>query len=272
MAPKQEDYTMSHVISKDGTTIAFERTGNGPALIVVAGASADRSAGRPLATLLSSHFTVFNYDRRGRGDSGDTLPYAVEREVEDIEALITEAGGRAFVVGWSSGAVLALDAAAHGLAITKLALYEPPFIVDNSRPPLPEDYVPRLTELAAMGHRGEAVEYFMTHAVLLPAGVIAQMRQDPMWPGLERVAHTLAYDGTIMGETMRGNPLPTDRWSSVTVPTLVMDGGASPEVFHSAARALVAILPNAQQRILDGQTHAAAPEILAPVLEEFFIG
>ncbi|HEX6509728.1 MAG TPA: alpha/beta hydrolase, partial [Chloroflexota bacterium] len=144
---------MPQVISKDGTAIAYERSGDGPPIILVAGASADRSADAPLAALLAQHFTVFNYDRRGRGDSGDTLPYAVEREIEDIDALVTEAGGSAYVYGSSSGAVLALDAAAHGLPITKLALYEAPFIADDSRPPLPDDYVSRLTELAATRRR-----------------------------------------------------------------------------------------------------------------------
>jgi pimeloyl-ACP methyl ester carboxylesterase len=270
-SPTQEEYTMNHVISKDGTTIAFERSGDGPPVILVSGASADRSAGSALAALLAPQLAVFNYDRRGRGDSGDTLPYAVEREIEDIEALLVEAGGSACVLGWSSGAVLALDAAAHGLPITKLALYEPPFIVDDSRPPVPEDYVNRLTELAATGHRGEAVEYFMTQAILLPADMIAQIRLSPMWPELEKLAQTLAYDGAVMGDTMRGNPLPEDRWSSVTIPTLIMDGGASPEFMHNAAGALAETLAHAQRRTLEGQTHAVAPEVLAPVLEAFFL-
>jgi hypothetical protein len=147
------------------------------------------------------------------------------------------------VFGLSSGVVLALDAAAHGLPVRKLACYEPPFIVDHSRPPLPDDYVTRLTELAATGHRGDAVECFLTQAILLPPAVVAEMRQGLMWPGLERIAPTLAYDGAIMGDTARGNPFPSDRWSSVTVPTLVMDGGASPEFLHGAASALVDFLP-----------------------------
>jgi pimeloyl-ACP methyl ester carboxylesterase len=263
---------VTHATSKDGTTIAFERSGEGPPVILVAGASAGRLGGQPLAKHLSSQFTVLNYDRRGRGDSGDTLPYAVEREIEDLDTLISEAGGWAYVFGASSGAVLALDAAAQGLPIRRLALYEPPFIVDDNRPPVPEDYVPRLTELAAAGRRGDAVEFFLTQAILLPPPVVAQMRQGLMWPGLEAVAHTLAYDGAVMGGTMQGKSLPTHRWASVTVPTLVMDGGASPDFMHSAARALVDVLPNAQRSTLEGQTHGADPEILAPVLAEFFLG
>src|SRR2546429_4582400 len=189
-------YTMRTVISKDSTPIAFDKSGHGPAIILVAGATATRLAEASLAAILAAQFTVFNYDRRGRGESGDTAPYAVEREVEDLEALIIEAGGSAFVVGGSSGAVLALEAA-RKLPITKLALYEPPFIVDDSRPPLPADYVSQLTALLASGRRGDAVAYFMTTGVGLPVAEVAQMRHDPMWPALEAVAHTLAYDGTI---------------------------------------------------------------------------
>lgn len=260
------------VISRDGTPIAFDRSGEGPAIILVGGAMSDRSGAGPLATLLAPHFTVFAYDRRGRGDSGDTPPYTVEREIEDIEALIGEAGGTAFAYGHSSGAVLALEAAARGLPITRLALYEPPFIVDHSRAQLPEEYVTHLDELIASGRRGDAVEYFMTVAVEVPAEIVAQMRNSPMWPGLEALAHTLPYDGMIMGDRMAGNPLPREQWGSVTVPTLVMDGGASPEWAHNAVQALTDILPNARRRTLEGQTHGAAPEVLAPVLEEFFAG
>jgi pimeloyl-ACP methyl ester carboxylesterase len=145
----------------------------GSPLILVGGGLSDRSASAPLAALLASHFTVFAYDRRGRGDSGDRAPYAVEREVEDIQALIAEAGGSAFVFGHSSGAVLALETGARGLAITKLALYEPPFMIDKSRPPLPKDYRERLRDLLSWGRRGEAVEYFMTIAVGVPTEAVA---------------------------------------------------------------------------------------------------
>src|ERR671937_2228400 len=174
--------TVRQVRSKDGTTIAFDQPGDGPSIILVGGAMSTRSASVPLAALLAPHFTVFAYDRRGRGASGDTAPYAVEREVDDLDALISAAGGSAFVFGHSSGAVLALEAAARGLAITKLALYEPPFIVDDSRPPLPKDYVAHLTELVSSGRRGEAVAYFMTTRVGLPVDAVAQMCHDPMWP------------------------------------------------------------------------------------------
>ena len=261
---------MQTVTSNDGTTIAFDRSGAGPAIILVGGALSERSAGIPLATRLAPHFTVYAYDRRGRGDSGDTQPYAVEREIEDIAALIREAGGSAFVFGMSSGAALALEAANHGLAITKLALYEPPFIVDDARKPIPADYVTQLGELARSGRRGEAVEYFMANAVEVPADMVAQMRQSPMWPAMEALAHTLAYDGAIMGDNMSGKPLSPGQWADVTIPTLVMDGGVSPVWMHNAAQAVAAILPNARRLTLEGQTHAVDPDVLAPALQAFF--
>ena len=202
---------MNSVTSKDGTTIEFDRSGDGPTVILVCGGSTDRSANTHLAALLASHFTVLNYDRRGRGDSGDTPPYAVQREVEDLEALLAEAGGSAFLYGTSSGAALALEAAASGLAITKLALWEPPFILENSRPRPPADTAKTYTELVSAGRRGDAVEYFMAKVVGLPPEFVAQARTQPWWPAQEALAHTLAYDATIMGDYS----LPTERAASV---------------------------------------------------------
>ena len=262
---------MDTVRSKDGTTIAFDRSGEGPALILVAGATATRLVEVSVAKHLAPYFTVFAYDRRGRGDSGDTLPYAIEREVEDIDALITEAGGSAFVFGHSSGAALALEAArVLSNRITKLALYEPPFIVDGSRPPVPANYLSHLTDLIASDRRGDAVEYFLIAAVGVPAEDVLNMRNAPMWGSLEAVAHTIVYDGTIMGDTMRGKPLPPERAASVSIPTLVMDGEASPVYMHHGARALVNLLPNGQHRRLAGQNHGPADDILVPVLVDFF--
>jgi len=264
---------MQHVTSKDGTIIAYEQSGQGPALVVVGGVLGDHSQQAGLAAFLAEHFTVYNIDRRGHGESGFTAPYAVEREVEDLESLITEAGGSAFVFGHSSGAVLALEAARLlPSKIEKLALYEPPFIIDDSRPPVPRDYVPHLNELIAAGRRGEAVEYFMTDAMLVPAEMVAQMRNTPMWPQIEVVAHTIPYDGTIMGDTMSGNPSTIRKWASVTVPTLVMVGGASHAFFHNGTQALVGLLPNAVYRTLAGQDHGPADEVLTPALVEFFEG
>jgi pimeloyl-ACP methyl ester carboxylesterase len=262
---------LDRVTSKDGTRIAFERSGDGPALILVGGALSDRSGWAPLAKLLAPRFIVFSYDRRGRGDSEDTSPYSIEREIEDIEALIDEAGGAAFVHGQSSGAVLALEATAKLPAkVQKLSLYEPPFIIDDSRPPPPENYDKQIDELIAANRRGDAVAFFMTEVVGTPAEAVAQMRSAPTWPALEALAHTLAYDIAVLGDNMAGNPLPTQQWTSATSPTLVMDGGASPEWIRKSARTLADALPNAQHRTLEGQTHAAAPEVLAPEIERFF--
>jgi pimeloyl-ACP methyl ester carboxylesterase len=265
--------TTEFVTSKDGTRIAFDRTGEGPPVILVAGATANRSFPNPLSALLAPNFTVFNYDRRGRNESGDTPPFAVEREIEDIEALIEEAGGSAYAYGISSGAVVALEAAASGLAITKLALYEAPLILDGSRPPVPADYVRQLQESVSSGHPGDAVEIFMTKAVGIPAEFVAGMRSQPMWPALEAVAHTIAYDGAFMEGLMFGKPIPPERakrWASISVPTLVIDGGASEPFMHGGAEALAKVLPNARRDTLDGQTHDVNPEVLAPVLVEFF--
>jgi len=260
------------VTSKDGTAIAFDRTGEGPPIVVVGGALSTRGAAETLAGLLTPSFTVYAYDRRGRGDSGDTPPYAVERELEDIQALVEDAGESVFAFGHSSGGVLALEAAAQTLGISKLALYEPPFIVDNSRPPLPNDYIQRLTELASTDRRGDAVQYFMVTGVGVPIEVVVSMREGSFWPALEAVAHTLSYDGRIMGDHMSGKPLPSDRWASVTIPTLVIDGGESPPWQRNALQGLVDVLPDAQQRTIEGQTHDVDPALLAPVLEEFFAG
>jgi pimeloyl-ACP methyl ester carboxylesterase len=238
-----------------------------------------------MAGLLSKHFTVIDYDRRGRGDSGDTPPYAVQREIEDIEALIDAVGGSAFLFGNSSGAILALEAArALPNKVKKLALYEPPFIIDDSRPPLPADYVEQLNAAIAAGHPGDAVEIFMTKAILIPPEFVAMMRNAPMsetfgdsagakppeWAAMEKVAHTLAYDGMIVRDYLVGKPLPPKRWASFSAPTLVVVGANSEPFFHDGAQALVSDMPNAQRRSLEGQDHAVAPAALAPVLIEFF--
>jgi len=261
---------MRTVTSSDGTTIAFDQSGAGPAVILVGGALSDRAGAASVAKLLAPRFTVINFDRRGRGDSGDTQPYAVEREIEDIAALINTVGGSACVFGGSSGAALALEAANRGLPITKLALYEPPFIVDDARKPIPEGYVAHLGELATSGQRSEAVEYFLANAVEVPPEALAQMKQAPMWPAMEAMAHTLAYDGAIMEGNMVGKPFSPGQWAAVTIPTLVMDGGDSPLWMHHAAQAVADVLPNARRLTLDGQTHAVDPNLLVPVLVNFF--
>ena len=262
---------MGTTFSKDGTKIAYDKTGQGPALIIVAGAFQDRMAMAAYAELLSKHFTVYNYDRRGRGESGDNQPYTVEREIEDIDALIQEAGGSAFVFGGSSGGVLTLEAAAHGSNIAKLAIYEPPFVVDDSRDPVPENMVDQLKDMIASGLRGDAAETFMTKGSLMSADMVAGMRAQPFWPSVEAVAHTLVYDAMIMNGTMRGTPLPVDRWAAIKIPTLVIYGGAGPAWSRNAAEALVELLPHAERQALDGQFHDLMPDVLAPVLEKFFL-
>src|SRR5215207_923081 len=262
---------MSEVISKDGTKIAYDKTGAGPALIIVAGAFQGRMAMSAYAHPLSRNFTVYNYDRRGRGDSGDTQPYSVTREIEDIDALIQEAGGSAFVFGGSSGGVLSLDAAAQGLNMTKLAVYEPPFVVDDSRDPVPQDIIDQLKEMIASGRPGDAAAAFMTKGSLMPADMVAGMRTQPFWAEVEAVAPTLVYDATIMEGTMRGAPLPVDRWTAVTIPTLVIYGGAGHAWSRNAAESLVELLPNASSEVLEGQFHELSPEVLTSVLEKFFL-
>jgi pimeloyl-ACP methyl ester carboxylesterase len=258
---------MDTVTSKDGTTIAFDRLGDGPPVILVCGGSVDRMSNAGVAAILASDFTVFNYDRRGRGDSGDTPPYAIEREVEDIDAVITAAGGSACLYGSSSGAGLALEAAASGLPVTKLALWEPPYIMDEARRP-PADQVERYNEMIAEGRRGDAVEYFMSKVVGMPPEFVDQARSQPWWAATEALAHTLAYDATIMSDYS----LPLERAASVKVPTIVIAGGASFPFMRETAQALAEALPDGQTRTLEGQDHNVAPEAIALVLKEFFAG
>lgn len=256
--------------SADGTEIAYDPTGDGPALILVGGAFNDRKSPSALAELLAPSFTVYAYDRRGRGDSGFTEPYAVEREVEDLEAVIEAAGGSAHLFGHSSGGALALETAAHGASVSKLAVYEVPYIVDDSRPPLAADYVEHLDELTAAGKRKEIVGYFMTEAVRMPAEMVEGMLDSPMTEAMEPLSHTVSYDGRVMLRgSMHAEPLPAEWREAVTMPTLVMDGGNSPEWLHNSARALVELLPDVRYRTLEGQDHAASPEAVAPALEEF---
>ena len=261
---------MERTQSRDGTSIAFERLGDGPPVIVVGGATCDRAMTRPLAEYLARHFTVINYDRRGRGDSGDTAPYKVEREIEDIAAVIDEAGGSAFVYGHSSGAGLVLHAAAHGLPITKLVLHEPPFVPDGEEERrISREYAEKLESILAEDRRGDAVELFMT-TVGMPQEMVDQMRNEPWWAGLEKIAPTLAYDSEVMGDASRGGTIPADQAGSVTIPALVLVGGASPAWMIDIGRQVADALPNGRHSVLEGQKHVVAPEVLVPVLAEFF--
>ena len=262
---------MTTTTSKDGTRIAFDRAGHGPVVIFVDGALCYRASGpsAPVAALLKEHFTVISYDRRGRGDSGNTLPYAVEREVEDIAALMQEAGGRAMLCGVSSGAALSLEAASRLPGVTKMALYEAPFIVDDTRAPLPSDFRSRLEQAVAENRRGDAVKMFLGLAGV-PVFGITIMRLMPVWKKLAAVAHTLPYDITIVEPNQQGRPLQSTRWSGATMPALAIDGGKSPAWMRNGMKALAASLPDATYRTLPGQTHMVNAKVVVPVLEEFF--
>jgi pimeloyl-ACP methyl ester carboxylesterase len=262
---------MNTARSADGTIIAFTREGQGPSLILVDGAMCSRSFGPmpKLAAQLTPHFTVFTYDRRGRGASGDTSPYSPDREVEDLEALVALAGDTVFVHGTSSGAALALEAAKRIPAIGKLAVYEPPFVVDDTRSPIPDDYLGGLNRLVASGRRGDAVKMFMQF-VGTPAFVTAVMPFTPVWSKLKTVAHTLPYDITILQDNQRGIPFKPGQWTGVKTPTLVAVGGKSPAWMTNATAALADALPNATYRTLPGQNHMVKPQAIAPVLTEFF--
>jgi pimeloyl-ACP methyl ester carboxylesterase len=256
---------MDHVTSADGTDIAIDRTGSGPPVILVCGGSVDRMSNAGLAEQLAPHFTVLNYDRRGRGDSGDTPPYAVQREIEDIDAVVGAAGGSAFLYGTSSGAALAMEAAISLDAITKLALWEPPFLPEGVPKP-PADTAQTFTDLVEAGRRGDAVEFFMAKVVGLPPEFVQGARQAPFWAQTEALAHTLAYDATVMGDYS----IPTDRASSVKVPTIVIAGGADFPWMPETAQTLAAAMPDGQYRRLEGQGHDVDPTVLAPVLIGFF--
>ena len=262
---------MKTVTSKDGTTIAFDQSGHGPVVILVDGALQYRAFDQgmaPLMDLLSQHYNVIHYDRRGRGDSTDTQPYALEREIEDIEAIIDELGGSASLYGISSGAALAMHAAVKlGDKVKKLAMYEAPYNDDETAQQTWKDYTKTLAELLADDRKGDAVGHFM---VLVGASAedVEGIRQTPMWPLWESIAPTLAYDHiAALGED---GTMPVKQAARVSVPALVMDGGASFPFMHTTAVTLADAMPKGQHRTLEGQTHEVAAEAIAPVLIEFF--
>jgi catechol 2,3-dioxygenase-like lactoylglutathione lyase family enzyme/alpha-beta hydrolase superfamily lysophospholipase len=260
---------MDKVISADGTPIAFERLGAGRPVVVVGGASCDRTVTRPFAERLADRYSVINYDRRGRGDSGDTAPYAVEREVEDLAALIAEAGGVAAVYGHSSGAGLALHAAASGLPVTRLVLHEPPYHADGERERrTSREYAERLDAILAQGRRDDALALFVSYTGV-PPEAIARMRTEPWWAGRVAAAPTLAYDSAVMGDVSRGGTAPDELLGAVSAPTLVLVGGASPDWMIDTGRRLADALPAGEHRILPGEGHVVDPDLLVPVLAEF---
>jgi pimeloyl-ACP methyl ester carboxylesterase len=263
---------MNTVTSKDGTKIAFDKQGEGPAVILVDGALCTRSFGsKPeLVKLLAQHFTVYSYDRRGKGESGDTLPYPVEREIDDIEALIDDTARPACLYGHASGAALILEAAIKlGNKVKALAMYEAPYNDDDQAQRAWNEYIAQLTELLAAGQRGDGVALFMK-LVGMQADQIEGMRQAPIWPMFEALGPTLAYDHTaILGKDAS---VPAARAATLTIPVVVMSGGASYPFMTDTARALSRAIPYAELRTLPGQTHDVNPDILAPVLVNFFSG
>jgi len=259
---------MANVTSKDGTKIAYQRSGTGPSLIVVDGALCSRAFGptSKLVPLLSRNFTVFTYDRRGRNESGDTAPYSVQREIEDIGALIEEAGGSAFMVGFSSGAALVLNAAASGLRVKKMVLYEAPYVRNMGGHNPPADCEGKLKQVIASGHRGDAVKFFMKDMVGMPGIVATIMRLMPVWSKLKKVAHTLPYDAAVLEDFT----IPVKLAANVASPVLVMGGAKSPVSLRNAVKELAAVIPGAQLMYLEGQTHNVSMKAIAPELIQFF--
>ena len=254
---------MGRVASRDGTAIAYERTGSGPALILVGGGLDDGSENAPLMPELAGSFTVCNYARRGRAESGDTPPYAVEREIEDIHALVAEAGGSAHLYGVSSGGALALEAAAAGVAVGRVAVYELPYATTDEALRRWREYLSRLSAALAEDRRGDALELFMRMAGSSEEGVEGA-RRSAAWPGLEALAHTLAYDAACLGD---GLP-PVKRLATIAQPVLVLTGGGD-DFFERAADAVATALPRAERRVLAGEQHVADPKAVAPVLADF---
>lgn len=262
---------MEKAISRDGTQIAYDRVGSGPVLVIVGGAFSYRRFPLQvqLAERLSDSYTVVGYDRRGRGDSGDSAPYSVEREIDDLSAVIDAVGGRASVWGISSGGALALAAAAHGVPIDRLAVYDPPFVVDREHGVPPADLLHQVEAQLAAGRKDAAVRTFMTKGMGAPAIAIAFMRLIPQWKNLRAVANTIPYDIRVMGDNLRGEPLDATRWASITIPVLVNAGTKTGGGRQAAAAAVAAALPNARLELLPGEGIGFTPATVDAQLRAF---
>src|SRR3954452_21041985 len=262
------------ITSADGTQIAYEAHGTGPALVFVDGAMCQRSMGPSagLAKELAPDFAIHVYDRRGRGESGaGASPWSIDREIEDLAAVIEAAGGSAHVFGVSSGAVLGLEAARRGLPVDRLALYEAPFILDDTHAPNPIDTPQRVQRLVDRGERGKAVQEFM-RLVGVPAPFIGLMRVLPAWQKMKGVAHTLPYDLAIVTPDQQGHPLPHGRYDAIEQETLVIAGGKSPVYMRNAQAGIAAALPNGRLETLPGQTHMVKAKVTAPSVSRFLSG
>jgi pimeloyl-ACP methyl ester carboxylesterase len=255
--------------SADGTVIAYDRTGDGPPLIVAVGAFCDRRSFVPPVGL-TGRFTVYTYDRRGRGDSGDTQPYSPDREVDDLAGVVSAAvsgsGSKVYAFGHSSGGALVLRAAAQGVPLTAVASYEAPFVIPGTRE-VAQDPADRIREMVAAGRRGDAVRYWMTSVVAAPAQVLTMMEGSPAWPALEALTHTLPYDIALTGD--QGVPASL---AAITMPVLVLGGSTSPDWFHRTVQETAAVIPGAKLVMMEGYDHGVPPEVIAPVLTEFFLG
>ncbi|GHH95615.1 alpha/beta fold hydrolase [Streptomyces capillispiralis] len=254
-----------NTLSHDGTYLAYESAGRGPVVVLVSGAMSTGATVAPLAAPLSERFRVVVYDRRGRGASTDAGPYAVEREVEDLAAVIEAVGGGASLYGISSGGALALRAAASGLPVRHVAVYETPYAMSEEELAARARYTENLTRALAEGRRGDAVELFLRLTGLGEA-TIQGARQSPMWAGMESIAPSLAYDDAVMGD----GGVPRELLAEIRVPVLSIAGDASPGWMREAARAIAESVPRGTYRTLEGQTHMVEPDVLAPVLADFF--
>jgi pimeloyl-ACP methyl ester carboxylesterase len=260
--------------SSDGTDIAYEVTGTGPALVLVDGALCHRAMGpsRGLAAELASRFTVFAYDRRGRGESGPgSSAYRPDRELEDLAAVVAATGGTAHLLGTSSGAALALEAARQGLPIRRLVGYEAPFILDGTHPANDPDLPRTLQRMVDEGRRGAAVRTFL-RTVGAPAPVVALMRLSPAWKRLTTVAHTLPYDLSLVIDHEQGRPLPEGYLAGVGCEALLLAGGKSPAYLRNAQAAIADALPHGRLEVLPGQTHMVKPRVVGPVVASFLAG
>jgi pimeloyl-ACP methyl ester carboxylesterase len=255
---------MNHVIAADGTRIAYDRLGSGPAVVMIGAGPVDRRSEAPLAALLAEHFTVYNYDRRGRGDSGDTQPYATDREFEDLAAIIERVGGSAMCYGTSGGSMIALQAAARGLPLTRLAAWEPAYIVPGARPPVRADYQDQQWALREQGRGGDMLELFFTEAVGVPADMVAGMKAAPFWDAMAAGAGCLAYDADMAGDFS----IPYGQLKTVTMPTLVIDGATTPWI-STGCEALADVLPRATRATVGGQPHNVDPAAVAPIITGF---
>lgn len=255
---------MHTLTSADGTTIAYERAGDGPAIVFATGAFNDHTTCADLAAALAGGHTVLTYDRRARGASGDTAPYAIEREIEDLAALVDLVGGTAAVFGYSSGGNLGLAAAAAGVPITHLALYEAPFAL-GGLPARPVGLPERLGALLAQGRPDDAVALFQTEGVGIPAEMVAQFRASPGWPSLVAIAQSTVYDATITSTL----GVPTPAMAAVAVPTAVITGAETWPGLPESAAALAALLPHARHVVVPGgANHGIPTEATAAVVRD----